>query len=117
MSDFQGDGAMPYSEALDARITSIVQPWEAERRKMFGGTCHLLKGNMMCGVYKDFLILRLGENQAVAALKKPGVKPFDITGKPMKGWVMVSPEGLKGQALSRWIDLARAFVESLPPKK
>jgi hypothetical protein len=107
---------MPYNQALDARITAVVSPWEAERRQMFGGTCHLLKGHMMCGVYKDFLILRLGEKQAADALKRPGVKPFDITGRPMKGWVMVAPDGFGGKALAAWIDRARAFVGTLPPK-
>jgi hypothetical protein len=108
---------MPYSEALDERISAIVQPLGAARKKMFGGTCHLLKGHMMCGVYKDFLILRLGEKQAASALKKPGVQVFDITGKPMKGWVMVAAQGFVGQALGRWIGQARAFVETLPPKR
>ena len=44
-------------------------------------------------MYKDFLILRLGEDKAGEALKRPFVKPFDITGKTMKGWVMVQEQG------------------------
>lgn len=83
---------------------------------MFGGTCHILKGNMMCGVYKDFLILRLGEEQALKALNSKHVKPFDITGRPMKGWVMVEEPGFEGSKLVKWLELARDFTESLPPK-
>lgn len=107
---------MAYNEKLDSRITEIVSDWGAIRRKMFGGTCYLLKGNMMCGVYKDFLILRLGEKQNPEIFSQPHVKPFDITGRPMKGWVMVEEAGFKGKALGRWLEEARDFVTSLPSK-
>jgi hypothetical protein len=56
---------------------------------MFGGTCHILNGNMLCGVYKNYLILRLGEEQAEEALNQNHVKLFDITSKLMRGWVMI----------------------------
>jgi TfoX/Sxy family transcriptional regulator of competence genes len=107
---------MPSGEALDSRINSVLSDWGATRKKMFGGTCHLIHGNMMCGVYKDCLVLRLGEEQASKALKEPHVLPFDVTGKPMKGWVMVEKYGFEGQSLDRWLEQARIFVESLPPK-
>jgi TfoX/Sxy family transcriptional regulator of competence genes len=84
---------------------------------MFGGICHLLQGNMFCVVYKDFLILRLGEEKATKALESTFVKPFDITGKPMKGWVMVAQEGLTADhELEAWLNQAREFVETLPAK-
>lgn len=63
---------MPYSEALDSRIISALSVWGTTRTKMFGGTCHLIHGNMMCGGYKDFLVLRLGEKQGNDALKSFG---------------------------------------------
>ena len=107
---------MPYNEKLDERIGGIVKGRATSRKKMFGGTCHLLNGNMMCGVYRDFLILRLGETEAEKALAKPHVKPFDITGRPMKGWVMVEEAGFRGKALEEWLGKARRFAESLPGK-
>jgi TfoX/Sxy family transcriptional regulator of competence genes len=107
---------MPYNEELDSRITSVISKWSTTRKKMFGGTCHLINGNMMCGVYKDYLILRLGETRANKALEQPFVKPFDITGRPMKGWVMVEETGLKGSALDKWLDQAHEFAVTLPPK-
>ncbi len=107
---------MPYDEELDARISQLVAGWATTRKKMFGGTCHLLRGHMLCGVYRDYLILRLGERQAEEALAGPAVKPFDITGRPMKGWVMVAGPGLSRPELGRWIEKARTFVETLPPK-
>ncbi len=109
---------MAYNEKIDMRIRSAVSNWRrTDARKMFGGVCHLLNGNMFCGVYKDYLILRLGKEKAQTALKVPHVRPFDITGKPMAGWVMVGVEGFEHEAeLEDWLGQARAFAESLPPK-
>lgn len=109
---------MPYNEDIEARIESIVSVWgDTEKKKMFGGICHLIQGNMFCGVYKDFLILRLGAEAANKALGLPSVRPFDITGRPMKGWVMVAQDGFHtDNILEQWLDQARAFAKTLPPK-
>ena len=109
---------MPYNELIDARIHKILSNWEnTDFKKMFGGVCHLLNGNMVCGVYKDFLILRLGEDNADRALQSPNVKLFDITGRPMKGWVMVSEENFSDeQQLTQWLEQAKNFVLTLPVK-
>jgi len=107
---------MAYSEELDARIAIVLKNGGTTRRKMFGGTCHLLNGNMMCGVYKNHLILRLGAAESEKALQQPHVKIFDITGKPMKGWVMIDEAALAGKELDKWLQKARSFAESLPSK-
>jgi hypothetical protein len=107
---------MAFDEELDARITEAVASWGATKKKMFGGTCYLLHGNMVCGVYKDRLIVRLGEEAGEAALDEPHTRPFDITGRPMKGWLMVSPQGYAGDGLDAWLERARVFVATLPPK-
>jgi TfoX/Sxy family transcriptional regulator of competence genes len=107
---------MPYNRELDDRINAMIADWGTIRKKMFGGTCNLVNGKMMCGVYKDYLILRLGEEEGKAALGKPHTKAFDITGKPMKGWVMVAEAGLTDAALEEWLRKARRFAETLPPK-
>jgi len=107
---------LTYSVMLDERIASCISAWDTTRKKMFGGTCYLLDGNMMCGVYKDFLILRLGEHAASSVLKMPDVHPFGITGRPMKGWVMVEEGALTDDLLCDWLEEARAFVETLPAK-
>ncbi|MEW6364057.1 MAG: TfoX/Sxy family protein [Acidobacteriota bacterium] len=109
---------MPYNKELDARAFSVVSQWKnTQERKMFGGVCYLHHGNMLGGVYKDCLIVRIGEAAQAQAYQKPHVRPFDITGKPMKGWVMVEPEGYRGRQLAQWLEQAHAFVKTLPKKK
>ena len=109
---------MAYNEEIEGRIKKVVSNWDhTDAKKMFGGICHLLHGNMFCGVYKDFLILRLGEEKAKKALDAPFVKPFDITGRAMKGWVMVAQEGFTtDDQLEAWLNQAKEFVETLPSK-
>jgi TfoX/Sxy family transcriptional regulator of competence genes len=109
---------MAYDATLDARIRAVVSTWDGvSARKMFGGVCHLLHGNMVAGVWKEFLILRLGPDRADFARELPHVRPFDITGHPMKGWVMVEPAGTRTAAqLNKWLEQARSFAETLPPK-
>ncbi len=109
---------MPYDEALESRIQEIAARWKGiDSKKMFGGVCHLIRGNMFAGVYRSYLILRLGEEAGGKALSRPHVRPFDITGKPMKGWVMVEPEGIETDAaLKQWLFSAKAFAEGLPKK-
>jgi hypothetical protein len=109
---------MVYSKSLVARIRDVL----AERRgvvdkKMFGGVGFLLNGNMLVGVWEYSLIARLGPEPAAAALREPHVRPFDVTGRPMKGWVIVDPDGIDTDAeLRGWIERALEFVATLPPK-
>ena len=112
------EGSGPYNEEIDARIRKVVSRWKnADAQKMFGGMCHLLNGNMVCGVYQDFLILRLGEKVSIEALKQPYARPFDITGKPMKGWVKLNGSGFKtDEKLKSWLMKAETFVKTLPSK-
>ena len=109
---------MAYNEEIEKKKKKIVLNWKnTDDKKMFGGVCHLLNGNMFCGVYKDFLILRLGREKAEDALKLPHFRPFDITGKPMTGWAMLAKDGFKSDTeLKAWLDQARKFVKTLPAK-
>ena len=109
---------MAYDENLERRILAVVDGWEnVAAKKMFGGVCHLIHGNMFCGVYKEFLILRLGAVAAAEALSRANTRPFDITGRPMQGWVMVAPEGIATDgSLRAWLEKARQFVLTLDPK-
>jgi hypothetical protein len=109
---------MAYNEALAARIRRLLEGTKGlEEKKMFGGVGFLVEGNMACGVYKDELILRLGESEGAAALRAPHVRIFDITGRPMKGWVLVAEQGYRSdKALQDRIAASMAFARSLPRK-
>ena len=101
---------MAFSEELARRR-------HVEEKKMFGGIGFLLNGNLLVGVWKDSLCVRVGPEQAEEALPEPHVKEFDITGRPMKGWVLVAPEGVKdGDQVKGWIQRAVKFVGKLPAK-
>jgi TfoX/Sxy family transcriptional regulator of competence genes len=110
---------MAYSERLASRIREILAESEdADERKMFGGLAFMVNGHMTCGVIRDDLMLRLGADRAEQALEEPHVRPMDFTGRPMKGYVYVATPGLRTEArLRRWLELAREFVQTLPPKQ
>ena len=109
---------MVFNEDIDNRVKNIAAQWPTtSSKKMFGGVCHLLNGNMFCGVLEDSLILRLGEDKAKEALKCSQVRPFDVTGKPMKGWIMIDQAAISTEEeLQNWLNLAREFAQTLPPK-
>lgn len=84
---------------------------------MFGGLIFMLRGNMCCGVHRDSLIVRLGPEAAGRALGEPHTRVFDLTGRPMKAWVVVEPKGFVKEAdLGKWLDRATQWAGSLPPK-
>lgn len=109
---------MAYDEGLTYRIREILsdQPGLVEK-KMFGGVGFMLHGNMACGVNKENLIVRVGPEKYEAALTRPNTKLFDLTGRPMKGWVVVEPQGYESdEALQEWVQQGVDFALSLPPK-
>ena len=110
---------MAFDESLAARIRdALARKRGVEEKKMFGGVGFLLNGNMLVGVWKESLIVRLGPDNHDDALLEPHVREFDITGRPMKGWVLVEAEGVEGDdQLSGWIQRATKFVGALPVKE
>jgi hypothetical protein len=69
------------------------------------------------GVHKDWLIARLSAEAAAEALQRPGAKVMDITGRPMRGWLMIAPDGVASdESLRAWVEESVAFAGSLPPK-
>ncbi len=110
---------MAFDEALAARLRgALARRRTVEEKRMFGGIGFLLNGNLLVGVWKDSLVGRLGPDEGDEALKEPHVKEFDITGRPMKGWVLVGPEGVQGDGrLKGWVQRAVKFVGKLPAKE
>ncbi len=109
---------MAYDEGLAQRVRELLEEKpEFNEKKMFGGVCYLLNGNMACGVLNKDLIIRVGPEKYEDSLKLPHTRKFDITGRPMKGWVMVSYEGHESdEDLFEWVQRGINFTFSLPPK-
>jgi hypothetical protein len=84
---------------------------------MFGGLTFMLGGHMCCGVNRDELIVRRDPAEEDAALGREHARAMDLTGRRMRGFVTIRPEGLKGRALNRWVAQAVAHAERLPPKQ
>lgn len=103
---------------LVERLRSILAHHRhIEARRMFGGVCFTLNGNICVGVHNKNLILRVGEARAEELLTRESVKPMDLTGKVMKRWATILPEGIQTDAqLSGYAQLAIDFVETLPSK-
>ena len=109
---------MAYDENLARRIRAELGPMPGlVEKKMFGGVCVLVQGNMACGVHGDDLIVRVGPERYEETLARPDTKLFDLTGRPMSGWIMVTPAGVAGNAeLAAWVRMGVEFALSLPAK-
>jgi hypothetical protein len=109
---------MAYNEKLSQRVREFLQRTPGmEDKKMFGGVGFLIYGNMACGVLRDDLIVRVGPDEYDNAQALSHTREFDITGRVMKGWVMVSPKGTStDEDLSGWVKRGVSFAQSLPKK-
>ena len=108
---------MAYNEKLAERIRSELDGMPFVEKKMFGGVGFLLNGNMACGVHKENMIVRVDPEKHERLLKKPYIRVFDITGRPMKGWLMVEPDGCKTTRQMRtWVKEGVEFALTLPSK-
>jgi hypothetical protein len=108
---------MAYDQTLAERIRTLLSDRsDVAERPMFGGLTFMVAGHMCCGVNKDELIVRLGPADADAALSSPHARPMDLTGRPMRGFVAVSPYGLTGHGLARLVGQAVAHAQALPPR-
>ena len=109
---------MPHNGRLAERVRSLLaeEPLLSERN-MFGGISFMLAGNYCCGVLNDDLVVRVPPGDAASALGRPHVRPMDFTGRPMKNWFYIAPEGTRTKrALAIWVGRARESALSLPPK-
>ena len=110
---------MPYDKAMEAIIQALyVGEKGLTAKRMFGGMCYLVGGNMAFGIYKDNLIIRLGSpERAQQEIDSGRALPFDITGKAMKGWVMIPKARLAGtKDYKKKLDLGLIFAKSLASK-
>ena len=109
---------MENDKVLSQRIRPILSGWKGvSERKMFGGVCFMINGNMCVGTWKESLIVRFDKNRQDEMLAKLHAKPADMNGRVMKGWVLVEPAGIESENdLRAWVNRAAKFAESLPSK-
>ena len=112
---------MAYDENLAERVRGVLQELPdlpaMVQKKMFGGVAYMLRGNMACGVHGDKLIVRVGKDRYEVAIQQPETVPFDITGRPMRGWVMVVADACQAdEDLRYWVGRGVAFALTLPAK-
>lgn len=109
---------MAYSEFIADRIERFFADKKVNyyTRKMMGGLCFMVDEKMCCGIHfdrkreTDLLMARIGEEATPEAMKKEGCQPMDFTGRPMRGYVFVSPEGFDlDEDLEYWLDLCLKF--------
>jgi hypothetical protein len=113
-----------FSLQMDKDETLIwrIRPLLARRKgfsekRMLGGVCFMINGNMCVGTWKGSLVVRLDKADHDAIQTEPHTKPFDVTGRVMKGWALVEPTGIATDAdLKDWVHRAAMFAGSLPPK-
>ena len=109
---------MANGESLSERIRQILSKRaRISQRKMFGGVCFMINGNMCVGTWKESLIVRLDRKNHDKTLAEPHTRPADMNGRTMKGWALVDPAGIESENdLTAWVNRAAKFAESLPPK-
>jgi len=107
-----------YDRGLAARLDDIMAGMlEMETTRMFGGYGFLMNGHMCVGIWNDRLVIRIGVEGCSAISGEPHVRPMDLTGRVMKGWAMIEPDGVAEDAdLQRYVDMAIMFCAALPPK-
>jgi DNA-binding winged helix-turn-helix (wHTH) protein/TfoX/Sxy family transcriptional regulator of competence genes len=110
-------GASTLDENLAERIRAVLAGTGSVREvRMFGGLCFMLNGNMVAGASKRGLLVRVGKDQHTRALARPDAKRMEMSGRPMEGYVFIDPLPRDEQTLREWLDLAVAFVNTLPAK-
>ncbi len=109
---------MAYDEGLAERIRDVLAGRDdINEKKMFGGIAFMLGGNMCVGVLNDVLMVRVGPDAYQSVLDEPYARPMDFTGKPLKGFIYVDPEGIDDdEELRLLIDRGVVFAASLPRK-
>ena len=107
-----------YDRGLAARLDDIMAGMlEIKNTRMFGGYGFLMNGHMCVGIWNDRLVIRIGVEGWEAISGEPHVRPMDLTGRIMKGWAMIEPDGVAEDAdLQRYVDMAIMFCAALPPK-
>jgi TfoX/Sxy family transcriptional regulator of competence genes len=118
LSDAIKEEPVAYDTALEKRIDTFTPKLgNPEKKSMFGGIGYLINGNLCFGIHKNSLVLRISPEDAVALLNSGLAKQFDISGRPMKGWVLIPSDQITSDdLLTEMLNLGYHFAETLPAK-
>ena len=110
---------MSLDEDLAAGVrTALAHVGDVREVKMFGGIGFMLNGNLVVAASRRGLLARVGKDEQRAALARPGARPMVMRGRVMEGYIYVDPPDLADRAAVKpWVQLALAFVRTLPPKQ
>ena len=105
-------------DELAGRIRGILSLRDGcSERRMFGGVCFMINGNMCAGTSKGSLLVRLDPKRHDETLAEPHTRPAEMAGRTMKGWALVEPGGIQSDRdLESWLDRTTEFAGSLPAK-
>jgi hypothetical protein len=105
-------------QALAGRLRAALAARRGvTEKRMFGGTCFLLRNHMLCGTGSGSFMFRVGKDAHASALKRQGAKAMVMRGRTMQGFIWVDPETCDARGLKSWLDLAAGYVASLPAKR
>ena len=109
---------MAFDEGLAERVREVLDDEElVAEKKMFGGLCFLLGGNMCCGIVGEELMLRVGPGAYETTLARKYAREMDFTGRSLRGMVYVHTDGLaEDDQLAEWVGIAVGFAGQLPAK-
>jgi TfoX/Sxy family transcriptional regulator of competence genes len=109
---------MSFDDKLAIRVRKILEKTDGlSEKKMFGGLCFLVNGNMAFGLVNDDLMIRVGPDSYEKILSQPHVRKMDFTGKPLKGFLYVGAKGTESDKdLKKWVLFGIEFAKSLPAK-
>jgi TfoX/Sxy family transcriptional regulator of competence genes len=109
---------MAYDEGLAERIRGALdERLDVAEKRMFGGIAFMVRGHMCVGIVKDELMVRVGPEAYDDLVRQPHARRMDFTGRPMKGFLFIAPEGLERDAdLERWVEHGLRYAASLPAK-
>ncbi len=102
---------------LEDRIAAALGPFETSQKRMFGGLCFMLNGNMLVGTFRNGFMARLSKQDHDKALKRPGASAMTMKDKVMAGFILVEADAVESdEALQSWLDWALAYNATLPAK-
>jgi len=110
---------MAYDEDLANRIRELTADEAGvTEKRMFGGLAFLVGGNMSVAASgQGGLMVRVDPDDTDALLAEPHVRPFEMRGREMRGWLRVDADGVRtSRELEPWVRRGVRYARSLPPK-